>query len=427
MALSVSSAAGFLTADKGSEGAKGAGQAAARYPAPWRTGLVRDGAAAGGLRLAQVGICEAVNNHSDKPEAGDLLEALSDEVVDLIAQGREQDYLDSAHVAAVVRDAELTPGEAEDLLSMLADLGIDVIEDAEAPLTEEAIGVGAPELDLRVLDQSRDPVHAYLSRIGRVALLSAAQEVALAKRIERHDMVAKRTMIEANLRLVVSIAKRYEGCGLPLLDLIQEGNLGLMLAVEKFDYRRGFKFSTLAYWWIRQAITRALSDKGRTIRLPVHVIETQNKLFAARRRLEQQGGREPTPEEIAVEMGVDAAKVREITRTGRVPLSLETPSGESEDSLLGELIEDQAAIEPLAAAGEAERRAQVERLLDALTQRERRVVELRFGFKDGQPRTLDQVGREFGLSRERVRQIEAKTLAKLRGFRDSQQLCDLLD
>jgi RNA polymerase primary sigma factor len=310
---------------------------------------------------------------------------------------------------------------------MLADLGIDVIEDAEAPLTEEAIGVGAPELDLRVLDQSRDPVHAYLSRIGRVALLSAAQEVALAKRIERHDMVAKRTMIEANLRLVVSIAKRYEGCGLPLLDLIQEGNLGLMLAVEKFDYRRGFKFSTLAYWWIRQAITRALSDKGRTIRLPVHVIETQNKLFAARRRLEQQGGREPTPEEIAVEMGVDAAKVREITRTGRVPLSLETPSGESEDSLLGELIEDQAAIEPLAAAGEAERRAQVERLLDALTQRERRVVELRFGFKDGQPRTLDQVGREFGLSRERVRQIEAKTLAKLRGFRDSQQLCDLLD
>ena len=281
-------------------------------------------------------------------------------------------------------------------------------------------------LDPIVAAQSSDPVRNYLAQIGRVALLSAAQEVALAKRIERRDMAAKRAMIEANLRLVVSIAKRYDGHGLPLLDLIQEGNLGLIRAVEKFDYRRGFKFSTLAHWWIRQAITRALSDKARTIRLPVHVVEAQNKLLGVQRRFEQRTGREPTPEEIAAEMGVGAERVREIIRTSRAPVSLETPSGEG-DSALGELIEDQAAIEPLAAASEVERRAQVEHLLDALTQRERRVIELRFGLRDGRPRTLEEVGREFDLSRERVRQIEAKTLAKLRSFRNSQDLRDALE
>ena len=222
----------------------------------------------------------------------------------------------------------------------------------------------AADLDLSTPDQSSDPVRSYLSQIGRVALLTAPQEVALAKRIEARDMLAKRAMIEANLRLVVSIAKRYDGRGLPLLDLIQEGNLGLIRAVEKFDYRRGFKFSTLAHWWIRQAITRALSDKGRTIRLPVHVVEAQNKLVGVQRRLEQRSGREPTPEEIAVEMGVPAEKVREIIRTSRVPVSLETPSGEGDDSLLGDLIEDQAAIEPLAAASEVERHSQIERLLE---------------------------------------------------------------
>ena len=331
----------------------------------------------------------------------------------------------------MAREAQLAPDEVDDLLMMLADLGIDVVEDSDAaPLTGDVVSVADDAvvgLDLSMRDHSSDPVRTYLSQIGRVALLSAVQEVALAKRIERHNMVAKRTMIEANLRLVVSIAKRYDGCGLPLLDLIQEGNLGLMLAVEKFDYRRGFRFSTLAYWWIRQAITRALSDQGRTIRLPVNTIEAQNKVFAAQRRLEQESGREPTPEEIAAEMGVGAQRVREIIATNRVPLSLETPSGEGEDSLLGELIEDQAAIEPFAAAVEVERRAQVEQLLGALTQRERGIIELRFGLRDGLPRTLSEIGQEFGLSRERVRQIEAKTLAKLSSFRDSQKLCVALE
>jgi len=372
-----------------------------------------------------------VSDAAERPDTSDLPEALSDELAELVAQGRDQDYLDATQVAAVVRDAELTPGEAEDLLLMLADLGIDVVEGPEAAASSaDELGGGAdaiPGLDLRAVAQSSDPVRAYLSQIGRVALLSAAQEVALAKRIERHDMVAKRAMIEANLRLVVSIAKRYDGRGLPLLDLIQEGNLGLIRAVEKFDYRRGFKFSTLAHWWIRQAITRALSDKGRTIRLPVHVVEAQNKMLGVQRRLEQAGGREPTPEEIAAEMGVGSEKVRDIIRTSRAPVSLETPSGEGGDSFLGELIEDQAAIEPLAAAGEIERRFQIERLLSALTRRERRVIELRFGLQDGHPRTLEEVGRQSGLSRERIRQIESKALAKLRSFRDSQHLRDALE
>jgi RNA polymerase primary sigma factor len=355
---------------------------------------------------------------------------MHDEVVSLVAQGREQDYLESTQVAAVVREAQLSRGEAEDLLVMLADLGIDVIE---APGTASSTGdpietvAAAADLDLSTPDYSSDPVRSYLSQIGRVALLTAPQEVALAKRIEARDMLAKRAMIEANLRLVVSIAKRYDGRGLPLLDLIQEGNLGLIRAVEKFDYRRGFKFSTLAHWWIRQAITRALSDKGRTIRLPVHVVEAQNKLVGVQRRLEQRSGREPTPEEIAAEMGVSAEKVREIIRTSRVPVSLEAPSGEGEESLLGDLIEDQAAIEPLAAASEVERHSQIGRLLDSLTERERKVIELRFGIGDGHPRTLEEVGREFGLSRERVRQIEGKTLNKLRSFRDTEHLRDVID
>ena len=232
--------------------------------------------------------------------------ALSDEVAGLVAQGREQEYLEAVQVAAVAREAELGPDEVDELLMMLADLGIDVVEDPEAPLSADVTSVtdeATAGLDMGSGDRSRDPLRSYLSQIGRVPLLTAAQEVALAKRIERHDMAAKRTMIEANLRLVVSIAKRYDGCGLPLPDLIQEGNLGLMIAVEKFDYRRGFRFSTLAYWWIRQAITRALSDQGRTVRLPTHVIEAQNKLFAAQRRLEQQSGHQPTPEELAAEMG----------------------------------------------------------------------------------------------------------------------------
>ena len=383
------------------------------------------------LPLSQVGICETVSTYSDNPKTSERPEGLSDEVSSLVAQGREQEFLDAAQVAAVVAEAQLAPDEAEDLLMMLADLGIEVVEDSNAaPLRGDSLGSAddlTAALDLAEGVQSSDPLSSYLARIGRVPLLTAVHEVALAKRIERHDMAAKRTLIEANLRLVVSIAKRYDGRGLPLLDLIQEGNLGLIRAVEKFDYRRGFKFSTLAHWWIRQAITRALSDKARTIRLPVHVVEAQNKLVGVQRRLEQRSGREPTPEEIAAEMGVAAEKVREIIRTSRVPVSLEAPSGEGDESLLGDLIEDQAAIEPLAAASEVERHSQIERLLESLTERERKVIELRFGIGDGHPRTLEEVGREFGLSRERVRQIEGKSLNKLRSFRDTEHLRDVSD
>jgi RNA polymerase primary sigma factor len=349
----------------------------------------------------------------------------------LVAEGRGQDYLDAGEITAAVREAELSAGEAEGLLSMLADLGIDVIDEPQAaPLTAETIdtaGAEVAELEAAVRGHSSDPLRSYLGKIGRGALLSADQEVALARRIERNDMAAKRTMIEANLRLVVSIARRYESCGLPLPDLIQEGNLGLMLAVEKFDYRRGLRFSTMAYWWIRQAITHALSEKARTIRLPVSFIEAQSELATVRRRLEQQSGRETTPEEIAAASGLGADRVREVIATGRVPLSLEAPAGEDGESTLADLIEDQEAIEPLALAAEAERHRQVEQLLESLTRRERRMIELRFGLTDGHPRKLSEIGREFGLSRERVRQIEAKTLDKLRSFRAAENLCELLD
>jgi RNA polymerase primary sigma factor len=356
---------------------------------------------------------------------------LSDEVAGLIAQGREQDYLDATQVAAVVREAELGPDEADDLVAMLADLGIEVVREPDAaPLSADLPGFTddvVSALDLVAGMQSGDPLRSYLARIGRVPLLTAAQEVALAQRIERHDMAAKRTLIEANLRLVVSIAKRYRGCGLPLLDLIQEGNLGLMIAVEKFDHRRGFRFSTMAYWWIRQAITRALSDKARIIRLPVHIVEAQKKVIAAQQRLEQQSGRRPALEEIAARSGMTAERVAEILATTLLPTSLEAPGGEAEVGMLAETIEDQAAIEPLAAALEVERRLEVEELLEALTRRERRVIELRFGLKDGRPRTLKEIGQEFGVSREWVRQIELKTLAKLRSFRGAEKLCELLE
>jgi RNA polymerase primary sigma factor len=386
----------------------------------------------GAVRWLVIRLCGYFHGVSNAKEvkANDAPAALSDEVSGLVAQGREQDYLDAAQVAAVVAEAQLGPDEAEDLLMMLADLGIEVIDDPDAASLSVDIDQveEAPSIpDLEVREHSTDPVRTYLAQINRGPLLTAMQEVALAKRIERHDMIAKRTMIEANLRLVVSIAKRYQGCGLPLLDLIQEGNLGLIVAVEKFDHRRGFRFSTVAYWWIRQAITRALSDKGRTIRLPVHIVEAQKKVTAVQRLFEQKTGRRPTPEEIAAQSEMTSDRVREILATTRVPVSLEAPGGEDEEGALGEVIEDQAAIEPLAAAAEAERHAHVYELLSALTVRERRVIELRFGLADGQPRTLLEIGQEFGLSRERIRQIEAKTLAKLRSFRDAVRLCEVVE
>jgi RNA polymerase primary sigma factor len=267
----------------------------------------------------------------------------------------------------------------------------------------------------------------YFREMGRVPLLTAEEEVSLAKRIERRDMDAKRKLTEANLRLVVSIARRHMGRGMPLLDLIQEGNLGLMRAVEKFDYRRGFKFSTYATWWIRQAVTRALADQARTIRIPVHMVENINKLVRVQRQLLQDSGREPTPEEIATEMGTTPERVREILKISQEPVSLETPIGEEDDSQLGDFIEDEDAIMPVEAVSEIMQKEELGRVLGTLTHRERKVIELRFGLRGEHPRTLEEVGQKFGVTRERIRQIEAKTLAKLKSYRESQRLRNYLD
>ena len=285
-------------------------------------------------------------------------------------------------------------------------------------------GAGA-QLDLSLRTWSLDPVRMYFREIARVPLLTAVQEVSLAKRIERHDMEAKRRLIEANLRLVVSIAKRYSRTGMPMLDLIQDGNLGLIRAVEKFDYRRGYKFSTYATWWIRQAISRAAADQARTIRVPVHMVEQINKLIRVQRELQASLGHEPSAEEIAVQMGTTAAKVREIIRVSQEPVSLETPVGDEDDSQLSDFIDDPEAVTPVEAVDEIIQRELMAKVLASLTHREREIIELRFGFNGEKPRTLEEVGRQFGVTRERVRQIEAKTLTKLRSFRDVARLRDL--
>jgi RNA polymerase primary sigma factor len=272
-----------------------------------------------------------------------------------------------------------------------------------------------------------DPVRMYLKEIGRVSLLTAAEEVELAKRIEAGDEEAKKRLAEANLRLVVSIAKRYVGRGMLFLDLIQEGNLGLIKAVEKFDYRKGYKFSTYATWWIRQAITRAIADQARTIRIPVHMVETINKLIRVQRQLLQEKGRDPTPEEIAEQMGITVERVREIQKVAQEPVSLETPIGEEEDSHLGDFIEDEDAPAPAEAAGYQLLKEQLEEVLDTLTNREEKVLRLRFGLSDGRARTLEEVGQVFGVTRERIRQIEAKALRKLRHPTRSKKLRDYLD
>jgi RNA polymerase primary sigma factor len=373
-------------------------------------------------------VTDAAEERKQPPEVAELG---IEEVRALIDEGREQGYLATDHIADALRDVELTPDQIDGIYNLFADNGIDILE-GEGVATDDVPGAKPeeeviPKLDLSVKTPTNDPVRMYLKEIGKVPLLTAEEEVSLAKRIERRDMEAKRKLIEANLRLVVSIAKRYVGRGMLFLDLIQEGNLGLIRAVEKFDYRKGYKFSTYATWWIRQAITRAIADQARTIRIPVHMVETINKLIRVQRQLLQDIGREPTPEEIAHEMGTTPLKVREILKISQEPVSLETPIGEEEDSQLGDFIEDEDATMPVEAVSEIMQKEELNAVLGTLTHRERKVIELRFGLKGEHPRTLEEVGQKFGVTRERIRQIEAKTLAKLKAYRDSQRLRDFLD
>lgn len=336
-------------------------------------------------------------------------------------------------VARMVKPYQLEGRAIDQLVQEFEDNGISIVDNDGNPSNlslKKQKDVEKAELNDMTAPSSvrmNDPVRMYLKEIGRVPLLNADQEIDLAKRIENNDDEAKQELAEANLRLVVSIAKRYVGRGMSFLDLIQEGNMGLMKAVDKFDYRLGFKFSTYATWWIRQAITRAIADQARTIRIPVHMVETINKLIRIQRQLLQDLGREPTPEEIGAEIDMSTDKVREILKIAQEPVSLETPIGEEDDSHLGDFIEDKDATSPEQHASYELLKEQLEEVLDTLTDREENVLRLRFGLNDGRTRTLEEVGRVFGVTRERIRQIEAKALRKLRHPSRSNQLKDFLD
>ncbi|MCB2288795.1 RNA polymerase sigma factor RpoD [Clostridium sp. CS001] len=351
----------------------------------------------------------------------------------LIEKGKKKGSLTYKEVMDELYEIDLSPEQIEKVYEVLESMEIDVVGDSHEAVPGDLIQSDtepeAEELDVSIPEgiSIDDPVRMYLKEIGKVPLLSSAEEIELAKRNEEGDIVAKKKLAEANLRLVVSIAKRYVGRGMLFLDLIQEGNLGLIKAVEKYDYRKGFKFSTYATWWIRQAITRAIADQARTIRIPVHMVETINKLIRVSRQLLQELGREPQPDEVAERMEMPVAKVREIMKIAQEPVSLETPIGEEEDSHLGDFIPDDDALAPAEAAAFTMLKEQLINVLDTLTPREEKVLRLRFGLDDGRARTLEEVGKEFNVTRERIRQIEAKALRKLRHPSRSKKLKDYLD
>ena len=349
---------------------------------------------------------------------------------------KKKNMLEYQEISDFFSDMQLDAEQFEKILDFLEANNIDVLRITDDDVDDEMLldvddeeEIEVEKIDLSVPDgvSIEDPVRMYLKEIGKVPLLSAEEEIELAKRMELGDQEAKKRLAEANLRLVVSIAKRYVGRGMLFLDLIQEGNLGLIKAVEKFDYRKGYKFSTYATWWIRQAITRAIADQARTIRIPVHMVETINKLIRVSRQLLQELGREPTPEEIAAEMNMPVERVREILKISQEPVSLETPIGEEEDSHLGDFIQDDNVPVPADAAAFTLLKEQLEEVLGTLTEREQKVLTLRFGLEDGRARTLEEVGKEFNVTRERIRQIEAKALRKLRHPSRSRKLNDYLE
>ena len=375
----------------------------------------------------------AVNN----AEAEAAREKFQEKLKELLSLAKKKkNMLEYQEISDFFADMQLDSDKFEKILDFLEANNIDVLritdDDADDDILLEVDDddeIEVEKIDLSVPDgvSIEDPVRMYLKEIGKVPLLSAEEEIELAKRMELGDQEAKKRLAEANLRLVVSIAKRYVGRGMLFLDLIQEGNLGLIKAVEKFDYRKGYKFSTYATWWIRQAITRAIADQARTIRIPVHMVETINKLIRVSRQLLQELGREPTPEEIAAEMNMPVERVREILKISQEPVSLETPIGEEEDSHLGDFIQDDNVPVPADAAAFTLLKEQLEEVLGTLTEREQKVLTLRFGLEDGRARTLEEVGREFNVTRERIRQIEAKALRKLRHPSSSRKLKDYLE
>ena len=375
------------------------------------------------------------NENTERNEKEEKFQAKLKELLALAK--KKKNVLEYQEISDFFQDMELNAEQFEKILDFLETSNIDVLRitdndddtvDDEILLDDEE-EVEVEKIDLSVPDgvSIEDPVRMYLKEIGKVPLLSAEEEIELAKRMELGDQEAKKRLAEANLRLVVSIAKRYVGRGMLFLDLIQEGNLGLIKAVEKFDYRKGYKFSTYATWWIRQAIPRAIADQARTIRIPVHMVETINKLIRVSRQLLQELGREPTPEEIAKEMDMPVERVREILKISQEPVSLETPIGEEEDSHLGDFIQDDNVPVPADAAAFTLLKEQLEEVLGTLTEREQKVLTLRFGLEDGRARTLEEVGKEFNVTRERIRQIEAKALRKLRHPSRSRKLKDYLE